>query len=244
MELVKISQVKIGAENVNAVNARDLYNFLEVKTKFADWIKRRLDEAMADEHLDYEVLSNGLFLNFEKNTEGGGLFDNKAQRPKTEYALSIDLAKEIAMLERSSKGKEIRKYFIECEKQLAQQFKAPTNMVEALELALEQAKQIEAQKQTIAYQQEVIEYQGGKLNSYKEIEKVKRSKAEMATLINKYVRSLAESKFNRDYGKAYNHIYGLFAKRHLITSKINIAYLKKNNDHLAEVLEIVLAEID
>lgn len=239
MELVKISQVKVGEQNVNAVNARDLHKALEVNTKFADWIARRLDDTMAELHIDYEVLSNGIFPKIEKNTEGGG-----AGRSNIEYCLTIDLAKEIAMLERNDKGKQVRKYFIECEKQLAQTFKAPTNMVEALELALEQAKQIEAQKQTIAHQQEVIEYQGDKLENFTSVEKARRSKQELATKLNKTIRKLAEQKFDKDYGKAYTYVYGEFAKLHCISDKVNMDYLKKNIDHLAECLAIATTELD
>lgn len=147
------------------------------------------------------------------------------------------------MLERNDKGKQVRKYFIECEKQLAQTFKAPTNMVEALELALEQAKQIEAQKQTIEHQHQVIEYQGGKLENFTSVEKARRSKQELSTKLNKTIRLLAEQKFDKDYGKAYN-IYGEFAKLHCISDKVNMDYLKKNIDYLAECLAIATTELE
>lgn len=96
----------------------------------------------------------------------------------------------------------------------------------------------------IAEQREVIEYQGSKLSGYKEIEKSKRNKAQLATELNKSIRTLAEQKFNKDYGKAYTHIYGIFASNHLINEKISMSYLRKNNDYLAECLEIVLSELD
>lgn len=96
----------------------------------------------------------------------------------------------------------------------------------------------------IAEQKEVIEYQESKLHGYKEIEKSKRNKEQLATSINKNIRLLAEQKFNRDYGKAYNHIYSIFASKHLINEKISMSYLRKNNDYLAECLEIVLSELD
>lgn len=233
MELVKVSQVQIGVDNVNAVNARDLWNALESKQEFSHWIKNRIDKLGLIESRDY-----GVFDKIIKNTEGG------VGRPVTEYVVTMDIAKHLAMIEMTDKGREVREYFIECEKQLAQSFKAPTNMVEALELALEQAKQIEAQKQTIAHQQEVIEYQGDKLENFTSVEKARRSKQELATKINKTIRKLAEQKFDKDYGKAYTYVYGEFAKLHCISDKVNMDYLKKNIDHLAECLAIATTELD
>lgn len=233
MELVKISQVKVGEQNVNAVNARDLWNALESKQEFSHWIKNRIDKLGLIESRDY-----GVFDKIIKNTEGG------VGRPVTEYVVTMDIAKHLAMIEMTDKGREVREYFIECEKQLAQTFKAPTNMVEALELALEQAKQIEAQKQTIAHQQEVIEYQGDKLENFTSVEKARRSKQELATKLNKTIRKLAEQKFDKDYGKAYTYVYGEFAKLHCISDKVNMDYLKKNIDHLAECLAIATTELD
>lgn len=130
-ELIKISQVRMNADEVNAVNARDLHMFLESKTDFSNWIKRRIDEADAVENTDY--------TSFAKKVER-----EIGATERIEYIITLDLAKEIAMLERNQKGKEIRRYFIECEKQLTRRIKAPSTMKEALLLALEQQEQIEA----------------------------------------------------------------------------------------------------
>ena len=91
-----------------AVSARHLHAFLESKTRFNDWFNRRIEEYDFIENQDFEVL-----LNFEKNPSGG--------RPLTEYALSLNCAKEIAMVEGNAKGKEARQYFIECEHRLKEQ---------------------------------------------------------------------------------------------------------------------------
>lgn len=95
--------IKITEQNGNrAVSARELYDFLEVETKFPDWIKRMFEYGF-DENIDF------LLLNFEKQNGSGG-------HNKTDYALTIDTAKEIAMLQRTAKGKEARQYFIAMEK--------------------------------------------------------------------------------------------------------------------------------
>lgn len=88
-----------------AVNARDLHGFLESKQDFSTWIKARIDKYDFVENQDYQV-----FHNFMENSKGG--------RPLIEYALSIDMAKELSMVEGNEKGKEARRYFIACEKRL------------------------------------------------------------------------------------------------------------------------------
>ena len=88
-----------------AVNARDLHIFLESKQQFADWIKNRIRQYGFIENQDYQV-----FHNLMNNPNGG--------RPTTEFALSIDMAKELSMVEGNEKGTEARRYFIACEKRL------------------------------------------------------------------------------------------------------------------------------
>lgn len=117
----------------------------------------------------------------------------------------------------------------------------PIAVLEALKDSVE--KQIVLLKENKALKIENAEKQG-RLDDYKVIERTRRSKGELSASINKNIRKIAQEKFNNDYKKAYRYVYDLFAKRHLINEKINMQYLKKNNDHLAEVLEIVLAEID
>jgi len=107
-------------DNKQVVSARELHNFLESKQEFANWIKQRIEKYGLIENQDFEV-----FDNFIKNPNGG--------RPLKEYALTLDCAKEIAMVEGNEKGKQARQYFIECEKKLKQQL--PTTFREALLLA-------------------------------------------------------------------------------------------------------------
>lgn len=99
-ELVKIESGKIGHEVKQTVNARELHTFLGSKRQFADWIKERIES--------FDFLENQDFVTFSQNSEKG--------RPSKEYALSLEMAKELSMVERNEKGKQARLYFIECEK--------------------------------------------------------------------------------------------------------------------------------
>ncbi|WP_150388168.1 antA/AntB antirepressor family protein, partial [Escherichia coli] len=99
-------------------NARDLHAFLGVKKVFAAWITNRISEYEFIENQDYILLSN-----LGKQTSGRGGHNRK------DYHLTLDTAKELAMVEHNEKGRQIRRYFIECEKKLRQSLlPAPMNI--------------------------------------------------------------------------------------------------------------------
>lgn len=96
-EIIKI-------DNDNKVSGRELHDFLEVGRDFTNWMKQMIGYGFS-EHADYEVYAkNG------ENPSGG--------RPSVDYSMTIDMAKEICMIQRTDKGKQARQYFIECEKRL------------------------------------------------------------------------------------------------------------------------------
>lgn len=96
-ELVPVYETSTGEK---VVYGTELHGVLEVKSKFADWIKNRLNDCEAVENEDFET--------FSKNLEKG--------RPSVDYIIKLDIAKEMAMLERNAKGKQVRRYFIQIEK--------------------------------------------------------------------------------------------------------------------------------
>jgi phage anti-repressor protein len=101
---IQIVDRPIGGQAVKTVNARDLHAFLEVGKVFGAWIQERIAQYGFVDGRDFEVFSGS-----GNNPLGG--------RPSKEYALSLDMAKELAMVERTEKGKQARAYFIECERQ-------------------------------------------------------------------------------------------------------------------------------
>ena len=116
---------------------------------------------------------------------------------------------------------------------------------EILARAVILANNLIAEKNKIINEQkQVIVYQGDKVGNYEYTEKERRSKQELVTKFNKTVRLLAEQKFNRNYAAAYNYIYNEFDKLHCINETINLEFLKKNNDYLAECLKIATSELE
>jgi phage anti-repressor protein len=101
-----------GSTQVPTVSARQLHSFLEVGKIFTTWIQERIVSFGFVEGQDF-VMIEGLSL---PNLGGA---KPRAQTTK-EYHLSIDMAKELSMVERNEKGKQARRYFIECEKRMVE----------------------------------------------------------------------------------------------------------------------------
>lgn len=95
----ELLKVNYDADRIT-LSARELYEFLEVKTHFKDWFPRMCEYGFEPERDFRSILS--------KSTGG---------RPATDYEITLDMAKEIAMIQRNEKGKQARQYFIEVEKQ-------------------------------------------------------------------------------------------------------------------------------
>lgn len=103
---------------IQAVNARELHAFLQVQTKFADWIKSRI--------ADYDFLENQDFVCVSENCETQRANGQRGITTRKEYYIALDMAKELSMVERNEQGKMARRYFIECERIARQVMTAPT----------------------------------------------------------------------------------------------------------------------
>ncbi|WP_181997116.1 phage antirepressor KilAC domain-containing protein [Corynebacterium diphtheriae] len=90
----------VNNDGIQAVLGRDLHDFLEVKERYTQWIARHIEKYSFSEGQDF-------IRDFGKSTGG---------RPLENHVLSMDMAKELAMLQGNAKGKQARQYFIECEK--------------------------------------------------------------------------------------------------------------------------------
>ncbi|WP_053067738.1 antA/AntB antirepressor family protein [Muribacter muris] len=99
--------------------ARALYEFLGIKTRFNDWFNRAVADADFIENADYWFIF--------PNKSGNVCYSNLSNKKRTnhrgghnkaDYKITLDMAKELAMLERNEQGKLARSYFIQCEKAL------------------------------------------------------------------------------------------------------------------------------
>ncbi len=91
--------IKINDKQDPIVSGRDLHKFLEVKTAYKDWFPRMVE---------YGFNEGEDFSSFLSESTGG--------RPSTDHHIKIDMAKELCMIQRTDKGKQARKFFIEVEK--------------------------------------------------------------------------------------------------------------------------------
>ncbi|EAH4787958.1 antA/AntB antirepressor family protein [Campylobacter jejuni] len=82
-------------------NVENLFCYLEANSKFADWIKNHINQ--------YDFIENQDYIIKEVFT---------GRRPRKEYYVTLDMAKELCMVENNEKGRQARRYFIECEKRL------------------------------------------------------------------------------------------------------------------------------
>ena len=115
-ELVPVYVTSTGEK---VVNGRELYSVLKSRQDFSTWVKKRLLDCDAVENEDYD--------RFHKKMEA-----NNATM--IDYIIKLDTAKEMAMLERNEKGKEVRRYFIQVEKKYKEQTQQASRTMTVQEL--------------------------------------------------------------------------------------------------------------
>lgn len=221
MELIKIST---GENGNQVVSARELHKFLESKQEFANWIKNRIDKYGFVENQDFEV-----FDNFINNPSGG--------RPLKEYALTIDMAKELAMVEGNEKGKQARRYFIECEKKLREVVTKPMTIAQmfALQakamLEMEERMNVMEEKLNFVYEQ----YQNGqKQLSLLPLSEEPMPEQSLRSQINELVRSYAKM-VGADYKDVWIRVYKDLYYRYGVS--VNAIKSIKNRETKLEKLE-------
>lgn len=145
-ELIKIEY----RDDKALVSARELHEFLEVGRDFSTWVKGRIDKYGFEEGIDFTILNlapqNG-------GTSWGG-------SNKKDYAINIDMAKELCMVENNDKGRKARKYFIECEKKLKEVIhkpQLPSDYLSALKALVASEEEKSLMRPKVEYYENVLQ---------------------------------------------------------------------------------------
>lgn len=205
LSLIKITENERGEPTVSG---RELYKFLEVTERYSNWFNRMLQYGFV-ENVDYL---------------GCKVFNTQARQELQEHILKISMAKEIAMLQRNEKGKQIRQYFIEVEKryndpmyQMARSLQYANNIIEQNKIEINKLElENKEQKEIITEQKPKVEY----------YDKVTSSKK--ATSMSEVAKLLKfKSKINkRPIGR--NILFGILRGNNLL-NKYNQPYQKYVN---------------
>ena len=131
------------------ISGRELHMLLEVKTLYKDWFPRMCEYGFT-ENVDFNVLKNE-----RVQIEGG----REVHRTVTDHLMTVDMAKEISMLQRSEKGKQARQYFIQLEKDwnspekvMARALNIAKKTLATVSIRLDEAnKQLEEQKPMVVF---------------------------------------------------------------------------------------------
>ena len=116
-ELIKITTNEDGQK---LVSARELHEGLKVKSKFNDWITKRITKYGFEKNQDFILVTQKKVTNNKKNQ----------YTEQKDYVITVDMAKELCMVENNELGRQFRKYFIEAEKQLKEIKKLDSYMIE------------------------------------------------------------------------------------------------------------------
>ena len=183
--LIPVFNGLIQNQPVQLCNARELHAFLEIQTRYNDWIKNRINEYGFIQDEDYFVIT--------ERTNG---------RPRKEYHITLDMGKELGMVERNERGRQIRQYFIRCERTLLK--------------ALQQPQQLALPEPEKKYTFEFTEYE------LEQLVWLWFSHSQMNTLLGQLEKPL-EAIGSRFSAMTYSHHHEY--KRHYLETKDTIARL-------------------
>ncbi|WGB11445.1 antA/AntB antirepressor family protein [Escherichia coli] len=108
--IVPVIAGRIGGREANIVSAKALHKALGVGRDFTNWIKGRIDQ--------YGFIAGTDFIRVENLSTPKRASAKTRQQIEHDYLLSLDMAKEVAMVERNEQGRAVRRYFIQCEEAL------------------------------------------------------------------------------------------------------------------------------
>lgn len=197
-ELIQIANCKIGAENVNSVNTRELYDNLELaKGQYSRWIKSNLLD-LFEEHFD--------FIGVRQTVEGNNVIS---------YFATIDTAKHLCMIAKTEKAMEFRKYFIEVEKKSNKVLTLPEQIALLANGYQEQNERLEIAEQKLGLVERKID---------NEILLTSAQKHNLRSFVNKKVFELKENhNFGEDFlKKGYMRVWKKLKNHFVVSSYMEI----------------------
>lgn len=222
-ELIKVTKNESGQQ---IVSARDLYEFLELSERFSKWFER--------------MSTYGFILHSDYTPYQMVHPDNKQEIE--DFALTIDCAKEISMLQRTEKGKQARQYFIACEKKVNDISSALLNPDTIIELAnrwKEQIRLTEEAKREIEKKDVIISYLEPKAAATDDLLSTNQTLdiGTFAKVINwgpnKLFDQLRKDGYLITSGEKYNQPYAHYVGKYFeVTEKV---WEKKNGDKCISV---------
>lgn len=129
-ELIKVVKDEQGN---SVVSGRDLHYFLKVQTKYLDWFNRMIEYGFT-ENVDFSTINE-----LSQKKEGSRF----VKRNIVNHAMTLDMAKEISMIQRTERGKAARQYFIAVEKEFRKQYELPQTPEEKLDLTMQVASRLD-----------------------------------------------------------------------------------------------------
>ena len=229
---IKITESKGGK---TVVDARELHKLLESKQEFSNWIVKKLliniyfdegEDWVLDRALDYQ--GNLLTIRGDKfiNTDNQEV---KSREVRKQYAMTLDTAKKIAMIENTDKGNEVRDYFLKMEKVALKASKTPAlpNYAQALRQLADTVEQKERLAIENKSQQEKIEADKPKVVYANAVEGAKGSIL---------VRQFAKILTNEGYEIGQNRLFKWLRAKGYMNAN-NEPYQKYMDSGIFEVIE-------
>ena len=115
--LVPTFRAAIGGIEQTCVDARFLHAYLQSQYHFTDWMNTRLQKYGFEAGADYELVSEKTEIKAQGGFSGNSEKPSKGGRPAKDYRLTLDMAKELSMVENNERGRDARRYFIAMERQ-------------------------------------------------------------------------------------------------------------------------------
>lgn len=181
--------IKVNYDNADrpTVSGRELHEALGVKEKYADWFKRMCEYGFSEGKDFCSFLSDSSFSEKSEKPKGG--------RPSTDHQLTIPMAKELCMLQRTDKGKQMRQYFIAVE----EQWNSPDAiMARALQLSNAKLKEMQITVSALTVENQIMKPKAEYFDELVDrnlLTGIRETAGELGVKQNQFVAFLLEKKY-------------------------------------------------